>query len=153
MRLSANENRYVLLIKGDRCAYSWFYPTPSTSAEHATHAPKDRYSASGVLCMFMSDGPTHLKNSTKEELNNPLQVWNHFTLLYCPWSKGSFERLCEEVSGSLLISFQNLVFPAPNGRASFHLFRRLWTITCGHRAAIIHRSNLSPVYSHLVHWT
>lgn len=50
----------------------------------------------------MSDGRTHFKNETLRRVFKGLKFPHHFTLLYCPWSNGTVDRLGREILGLFL---------------------------------------------------
>lgn len=84
-------DKYIVMIRDDHSEYSWFYPSPSTAAEHAAHAPVDWCSAFRPQTRFMSDGPTHLQKKVLRQLPKALRTLHHFTTPYCPCSDGAME--------------------------------------------------------------
>ena len=109
MAQCATGDKYILMIRDDHSGYTWFYPSPTTSAEQASHALIDWCAAFGAPVSFMSDGPTHFRNESIRLLAKGLRTRHHFTMAYCPWSNGAIERLGKEllrVSRSVLSELQ-----------------------------------------------
>ena len=108
---SSTSDKYVFMLRDDLSGYCWFYPTPSTSAEQASHALIDWCAAFGAPKSFMSDSPTHFKNSTLNLLCKGLRTRHHFTLPYAPWSNGAIERLGKELLRSCRAILSELQLP------------------------------------------
>lgn len=94
---STDGDKYVPLLRDDHSGYSWLFLFSETTALNAAQAIIDWCTAFGISKSFMSKGPAHFKNEIIRIITKRLKVHHHFTLLCCPWSNGSFERLRKDI--------------------------------------------------------
>ena len=103
---------YVLVLKDDLSSFVRLYACEAADAETVAESLIDWFSTFGPVSQWVSDQGTHFKNTVIESLKDKLRSSHHFTLPYCPWSNGTVEVVCRELTRAMraLLSEYSLPF-------------------------------------------
>lgn len=94
---ATNGWKYVLVMKDGLSHFVELVGCATTSSEVAVEALLDWFKRFGIVLTWVSDQPTHFKNSVIASLTKKLKSCHHFVTAYCPWANGSVERVNREL--------------------------------------------------------
>lgn len=93
--------QYLFVLKDGLSSYIRISACESADADTAADRLLDWFSTFSVVKTWVSDQGLHFKNSLISTLKERLRCSHHFTLPYCPWSNGTVEVVCRELTRCL----------------------------------------------------
>ena len=97
--------KYVLVLKDGLSHFVELIACTGTSSEVVVEALLGWFKRFGCVQTWVSDQPSHFKNTIIRQLAKRMKSNHHFTTAYCPWANGSVER----VNRDLIPIFQALL--------------------------------------------
>lgn len=90
---SNNDWQYVLVLKDGLSHFVELVGCKTTDSLVVVEALLDWFKRYGIVPTWVSDQPTHYKNSIISTLTKRLKSCHHFVTAYCPWANGTIERV------------------------------------------------------------
>lgn len=88
----------VLVLKDGLTHFVELQGCSSMAADVAAEALLDWFKRYGIVPTWVSDQPTHYRNTVLNTLAQRLTSLHHFTTAYCPWANGTVERANRDLS-------------------------------------------------------
>jgi hypothetical protein len=93
---SADDVKYVLIVKDDYSNYVWLKQCKNADAYSTAAVPIECFAAFGVAQQWVSDQGSHLKNFFMTDIQKQLGTNHHFTTACSPWGSGRVEAVCKQ---------------------------------------------------------
>lgn len=103
---------YVLIIKDDLSGYLRLKAAEKADSETATKHLLDWAVSFGISKTWMSDQGTHFVKSVMSSLVKSMRIDHKLTLPYCPWSNGTVEVVCRELTRACRALLSELQLPS-----------------------------------------
>lgn len=111
---ATNDWEYILVLKDGLSHFVELVGSKSTSSDVTVEAILGWFKRYGIVPIWVSDQPTHFRNTVIADLTKRMQCNHHFTTAYTPWANGSVERANRDLGSLIRILLAEFNMPIDN---------------------------------------